>query len=165
MNIRRAMSSFFFFTNSNFYFEGFYLNMEMEKVNNLNFITTANGKFYAGMTYADAEKKKLAKRVLLTDFTDIDLNKNGKLSIDEIIKRRKKEIKNEYITAGIFALSALYDSISSHHSAASKLFWLALDLFIVITSLLKADNLKDGNRNFEQIKKTLKEKGQLDLLG
>ena len=138
--------------------------MEIKEISNLKFITTGNGKFYAGMTYAEAEEQGLAKRVLRTDFTDIDLDKNNKLSINEIIKKREKEIKGEYFGAGLIGFLGLCDFITISNSVKSKIFWLAVDLFIVIASILKAENLKKGNEDFEKIANSLKENGRMDLL-
>ena len=138
--------------------------MEISEINDLKFIRTGDGRFYAGMTQSNTEKKKTVKRPLGKSFSDIDLDKNGRLSIDEIIKRRKKEVKNEYTVAALVGGLGLCDVLFDINSPMIKLIWFALDVAIVIASLLNAENLKEGNKDFEEIAKLLKEKGKMDLL-
>lgn len=54
-------------------------------------ITTASKDFYAGMTLDEAKQKKLDKSIFSRDFSDIDKDKDGKLSDIEILQERKVE--------------------------------------------------------------------------
>lgn len=52
---------------------------------------TVSGKFYEGMKAANAEEKHILKMKAGTDFTDIDTDKNGVLSFEEIMEQRSSE--------------------------------------------------------------------------
>ena len=69
-------------------------------------ITTVSGKFYEGMTRAEAQKKGLAEKTFWQKmelisfhkksiFDDIDLNKNGVLEKNEILAERDVEAKRK----------------------------------------------------------------------
>ena len=56
-------------------------------------ITTISGKYYAGMTKAEAQRKDSYKKFVGMDFRDIDKNNDGVLSDAEICDARDKEVK------------------------------------------------------------------------
>lgn len=55
-------------------------------------ITTISGRFYAGMTKAQAQKNGTYQKTVGMDFRDIDTNKDGRLSDKEICDARDKEV-------------------------------------------------------------------------
>lgn len=54
--------------------------------------TTISGDYYKGMTSEEAKQKGIYKKIIGIDFCDIDKNKDGVLSSDEIYKVRNNEI-------------------------------------------------------------------------
>ena len=118
-------------------------------MNNFGLIQAPYGRFYAGMTLKEAKANGTDKSFWRRDFRNLDKNKDGILSVDEIMKERKRESNLEKITAGLFAAFGLFDFIKSK-PGAWKYFWIGVDAFIAGTSISRAHRIDKENRKIEQ---------------
>ena len=72
-------------------------------MNNMPLITDANNRFYAGMTLAEAKRDGTDKSWWRRDFHNLDKNRDGVLSVDEVMNERKRSSRNNKIAAVICA--------------------------------------------------------------
>jgi len=115
---------------------------------NSNLITTANGRFYAGMTANEAMQNGTYKMLLRRDFRKIDKNGDGALSTDEIIAERKRSATNNKGWAVGFGVTGLIDCINdAFHSWGQALIGL------VITCALVGLELREAKRTEEETKR------------
>ena len=116
---------------------------------NVSFITDPHGRFYAGMTLAEAQVNGTDRSFWRRDFYNLDTNCNGILSVEEVMNERKRSSKIDKWTAGIFGIVGMFDILSDRSSKG----WLALDLlldgYIIISSLINAHKTDKGTERME----------------
>ncbi len=101
------------------------------EITGISSISVHNKKFYAGQTKEEAINRGIYERTWRRDFTNIDTNDDGVLSVNEILKERKrvnKEDKTE-IALGT-ALIAIPDMLVHGISAAA--LWVPVTLGLIL---------------------------------
>lgn len=125
----------------------------------MNGITTASGKFYSGMTANIAKQQDVYKATFSRDFRDIDKNKDGILSAQEILQERKSEAGRKQfwglMNVGILAIDLLSVPLIKNKKnlfKADKIDFL-FDIpfaFFGITSIMSAQKIKKENKEIEK---------------
>ena len=118
-------------------------------MNNFGAIQAPYGRFYSGMTLREAKENGTDKSFWRRDFHNLDKNKDGVLSVNEIMKERKRESLIDKITAGVFTVLGAHDLINSRNSKW-KWFWLAIDGYIAVSSILRANRIDRENKEIEK---------------
>ena len=131
--------------------------------NNLSFVTDPHGKFYAGMTLKEAQSNGTDKSFLHRDFHNLDKNKDGVLSVEEVMNERKRSSKVDKWTAGIFGTLGVLDLFSNRSSKLWYALDLILDTYIVTTSLISAKRIDKGTERIENELKKREETSGLSL--
>lgn len=121
-------------------------------MNNIPLITNANNRYYAGMTLKEAKAKDLEKSFWHRDFHNIDKNKDGVLSVDEIMNERKRSSTINKIIAVTFAGLGTIDLISNikDGSKIGLLIDLALDTYIGYSAFNRAMKTDQKTKEYEQ---------------
>lgn len=125
----------------------------------MNTITTVSGKFYSGMNANTAKNQDIYKSKFSRDFCNIDKNKDGILSPEEILKERKLEAKRKefwgLVNIGFLTLDLLsvpFFKGKNKVLKADKLD-LLIDIplgFLGISSLLNSQKIKKENKEIEK---------------
>lgn len=118
--------------------------------NNVSFVVDPHGKFYAGMTLKEAQKNGTDKSFWHRDFHNLDKNKDGVLSVNEVMNERKRSSKIDKWTAGIFGTLGVLDLLSNRGSKLWYAVDLLLDAYIVATSLISANKIDIGTERIEE---------------
>lgn len=119
---------------------------------NSNLITNANGRFYAGMTLNEAKRNGTDKMLLRRDFGNIDKNRDGVLSVDEIIAERKRSASNNKGWAVGFGVTGLIDCINdAFHSWGLALVGLVITGALVGLELREAKRTEEGTKRIESL--------------
>ena len=113
-----------------------------------NYVADQSGRFYAGMTLEEAQLDGTDKSFWRRDFNNLDKDKDGVLSVDEIFKERDHAIYLHKIDAALFAIWGLFDLFTS--SKHKKLF-LFFDAIIILGDLLSIQNISDGNKRYKRM--------------
>ncbi len=125
----------------------------------MNTITTASGKFYSGMNANTAKKQDIYKSKFSRDFCNIDKNKDGILSPEEILKERKLEAKRKefwgLVNIGFLTLDLLSVSFFKGKNKVLKAdkLDLLIDIplgFLGISSLLNSQKIKKENKEIQK---------------
>ncbi len=119
-------------------------------MNNFSLITDASNRYYAGMTLDDARKLGIEKSFWRRDFHNIDKDKDGILSKEEIIKERRRSSKINKITAAAFAGLGIFEAITEK-SKKWLIVTLSLDAFIIASALAKALKIDDKTKKYEYL--------------
>lgn len=125
----------------------------------MNTITTVSGKFYSGMNVNTAKNQDIYKSKFSRDFCNIDKNKDGILSPEEILKERKLEAKRKefwgLVNIGFLTLDLLsvpFFKGKNKVLKADKLD-LLIDIplgFLGISSLLNSQKIKKENKEIQK---------------
>lgn len=125
----------------------------------MNTITTVSGKFYSGMNANTAKNQDIYKSKFSRDFCNIDKNKDGILSPEEILKERKLEAKRKefwgLVNIGFLTLDLLsvpFFKGKNKVLKADKLD-LLIDIplgFLGISSLLNSQKIKKENKEIQK---------------
>ena len=114
-------------------------------MNKVPLITDVSNRYYAGMTLSEAQKLGIDKSFWRRDFHNIDKNKDGTLSVDEIMKERKRSSTSDKVFAGIFAGWGIFDMFTEKSKG-----WLAAEL--AFSALLVYNCLSRASKNDKQTK-------------
>lgn len=118
------------------------------KYNNYNYITDPSGRFYAGMTLEQAKLDGTDKSFWRRDFSNLDKDANGVLSVEEIFKERNRAKTIYKVDAAVWGGFALWDSLTSSNH---KLGFFLLDAVVVIGDLISVLNISKGNKRYERM--------------
>ena len=119
-------------------------------MNDLSFVKDASGRFYAGMTIDEARKNGTDKSVWRRDFHNLDRNKDGILSVNEIMNERNRSSKlNKWGVCGI-GLLGLLDLLSNRDSKGWMLADLIIDGFLIISCARSAYKIDNGTKRIEE---------------
>lgn len=116
-------------------------------------LSVYGGRYYSGMTRTEAVQRGIDKRILGRDFIQIDRNKDGILSDEEILNERVTEkrragIEHSLITAGLALWTiADFNKEAFKKSKPFEVCMLALDISLIAIELL------NSIRNFVGLKK------------
>lgn len=113
-----------------------------------NYIYDCNRTYYAGMTAEQAKANGTYRSFWSRDFKNIDKNKDGVLSVNEIMKERKRTVRGNYIVSAIAAGFAVLD-ICTNKSKVWLAVGLAIDALLGITSFLGAKAIQKENKIYE----------------
>ena len=119
-------------------------------VNDLRFVTDPHGRFYAGMTLKEAQIDGTDKSFWHRDFHNLDKNKDGVLSVTEVMNERRRSSKIDKWVAGVCGMLGVADMFVDRGSKAMLAFDLLLDGFIVISSLVSAYKTDKGTERIEE---------------
>ena len=120
-------------------------------VQNFSNIKAPYGRFYAGMTLKEAQLNGTDKSFWRRDFHNLDKNKDGVLSVNEIMKERKRESNIEKITALIFGAFGIHDLMTFNKTPGVwKYLWLGLDALVTADSAMKAYKIDKKNQQIKQ---------------
>ena len=114
-------------------------------------IRTANGVFYSGMTLNDAKMIGRDKCVLRRDFSDVDKNKDGILSNEEILNERDKEVKRLRVDALVMGAFGAYDAMSlTKGFSLWNLVFAGLFTAFTVDSVVRSNKLAKANQELKQ---------------
>lgn len=116
-------------------------------------ISVHDNRFYAGMTIDEARKNGTDKSWWRRDFQNVDKDRNGRLSVDEIINERNNSSKCNKIAALLMVPLGIFDA-SLNLKDSSKLWLmidLAIDAFLIFACLNKAMKTDKQTQNYEEI--------------
>ncbi len=114
-------------------------------------IRTANGVFHSGMTINDAKMIGREKCFFRRDFSDVDKNKDGILSNDEILKERDNEVKRLRADALVMGAFGVYDAIGlTKHLSLWNLAFTGLFTAFTIDSIVRSNKLSKANDDLKQ---------------
>lgn len=119
-------------------------------MNNSILIQDPSNKFYAGMKLAEAKRNGTDKSFWSRDFSNIDTDGNGVLSVDEIMKERKKMAKRARNTGLFWGALAVADMIIPA-SRFGRMFDLIIDGALVFASFNKMNKINNKTKEYEQI--------------
>ena len=119
-------------------------------MNKIPLITDATNRFYAGMTLNEAKRLGVDKSFWKRDFHNVDKNKDGVLSVDEILKERKHSSNSDKIVAGIFASWWIFDAFTTK-SKGWLLAELAFAAFAIYNCLSRALRNDKKTKEIEKI--------------
>lgn len=121
-------------------------------MNNNILIKDPSNKFYAGMKLAEAKRNGTDKSFWSRDFSNIDTDMNGVLSVDEIMNERKKMAKRSRNTGIALSAIAVADMFMPQ-SRFGKFFDVLIDAAIAFTSFNQMRNVNIKTLEYEQILK------------
>ena len=121
-------------------------------MNNSILIHDPSNKFYAGMKLAEAKRNGTDKSFRSRDFSNIDTDGNGVLSVDEVMNERKKMAKRAR-NSGI-ALSAIaVADMFIPQSRFGKMIDLIIDCAIIFGAFNDMFKINNKTKEYEQILK------------
>ncbi len=113
-------------------------------------IKDTNNKYYAGMTLNDAKLLGIEKSFWHRDFHNIDKDKNGILSVEEIMAERKRSSNSDKVIAGIFAAWGVIDALTTK-SKGWLAAGLAFDALVIFNCLSRAKRNDKQTKEYERI--------------
>lgn len=119
-------------------------------MNNSPIIFDATNRYYAGMTLTEAKKLGIDKSFWRRDFHNIDKNRDGVLSTDEIMNERKRASKIDKVMAGIFAGWGIIDALTTK-SKGWLITSLAIDAFFIYNFLSRARKNDKQTKEYENM--------------
>ena len=119
-------------------------------MNNSPIIFDATNRYYAGMTLSEAKKLGIDKSFWRRDFHNIDKNKDEVLSVDEIMKERKRSSTSDKVIASIFAGWGLFDAFTEK-SKGWLIAELAFDALVIFNCLARASKNDKQTKEYEKI--------------
>jgi len=90
-------------------------------INSINSIKTSSGYLQAGMTRDEAKAQNKLDKWYRTDFNNIDVNRDGVLSINEIMTERKNAEKEAYLSSLGWPVLGLLIGILDNNEISSDL--------------------------------------------
>ena len=131
--------------------------------NDLSFVNVNKGKFYAGQTVQDARREGTEKMFLHRDFTEIDRNHDGVLSVDEIMRERKHQEKSALMSFLIAVpfIAFLDGYMKKFHTPDFLDF--TFDAFILMDPLIKLYTSRKGTKEIEKKLAQMKQEGKLSV--
>ena len=119
-------------------------------MNNSPIIFDATNRYYAGMTLTEAKKLGIDKSFWRRDFHNIDKNRDGVLSTDEIMNERKRASKIDKVMAGIFAGWGVVDAFTTK-SKGWLIAGLAIDAYLVFNCIARAIKNDKQTKEYENL--------------
>lgn len=119
-------------------------------MNNSILIQDPSNKFYAGMKLAEAKRNGTDKSFWSRDFSNIDTDGNGVLSVDEIMKERKKMAKRARNSGLCWSTLAITDMFIPQ-SRFGRVFDVLIDGALVFASFNKMNKINNKTKDYEQI--------------
>ena len=119
-------------------------------MNQIPKITDDSNKYYAGMTLNNAKLLGRDKSFWRRDFYNIDKNNDGVLSVDEIMKERKRSSRSDKVIAGIFAGWGILDAFTTK-SKGWLAAGLAFDALVIYNCLARARRNDKQTKEYEKI--------------
>ena len=119
-------------------------------MNNSILIQDPSNKFYAGMKLAEAKRNGTDKSFWSRDFSNIDTDGNGVLSVDEIMKERKKMVKRARNSGLCWSALAITDMFIPQ-SRFGRVFDVLIDGALVFASFNKMNKINNKTKDYEQI--------------
>lgn len=119
-------------------------------MNNSILIHDPSNKFYAGMKLAEAKRNGTDKSFWSRDFSNIDTDGNGVLSVDEIMKERKKMAKRARNSGLCWSALAITDMFIPQ-SRFGRVFDVLIDGALVFASFNKMNKINNKTKDYEQI--------------
>ncbi len=119
-------------------------------MNNSILIQDPSNKFYAGMKLAEAKRNGTDKSFWSRDFSNIDTDGNGVLSVDEIMKERKKMAKRARNSGLCWSALAITDMFIPQ-SRFGRVFDVLIDGALVFASFNKMNKINNKTKDYEQI--------------
>lgn len=119
-------------------------------VKNLSFVIDAHGRFYAGMTLKEAQNNGTDKSFWHRDFHNLDKNKDGVLSVSEVMNERKRSSNIDKFFTGLFGLWGLADIMTGSGSKTWRLLNILLDAYIVGSSAMSAYKTDKGTQRINK---------------
>lgn len=122
-------------------------------MNNSPIIFDATNRYYAGMTLTEAKKLGIDKSFWRRDFHNIDKNRDGVLSTDEIMNERKRASKIDKVMAGVFAGWGIFDIIDSIKSKSKGwlIAGLAINSYLVFNCISRAVKNDKHTKEYENM--------------
>lgn len=119
-------------------------------MNKIPLITDTSNKFYAGMTLREAQRLGVDKSFWRRDFHNIDKDKDEVLSVDEIMRERKRSSTSDKVIASIFAGWGLFDAFTEK-SKGWLIAELAFDALVIFNCLSRASKNDKQTKEYEKI--------------
>lgn len=124
-------------------------------MNNMPLITDENNRFFAGMTLQQAKMNGTDKSWWRRDFHNLDKDKNGILSVNEIMNEREYSSRNNKIgavlCAGLLALEILAVKGSKGWSMVDSLVDIVIESALTIGCISKAIKTDKQTKEYEEI--------------
>ena len=115
-------------------------------MSNVKTFVTHNNRFYEGMTLQEAKRLGRDKTWWRRDFNDIDTNKDGVLSAEEIFAERDK-IANRYKTFGYLSLAeTIFDALSR-----TGILSIFLDILLTCLIFNQSKKINQGTAEMKKI--------------
>lgn len=124
-------------------------------MSNIPLITDANNRFFAGMTLEQAKINGTDKSWWRRDFHNLDKDGNGVLSVDEVMKERKRTSVNNKIgavlCAGLLPLEIIGMKGSKGWSAIDSFVDIAIASVLTIGCIGKALKTDKKTKEYEEL--------------
>ena len=113
-------------------------------------ITNCNGRFWEGMTLKEAQLNGVDKCKFRRDFYNLDKNRDGILSVNEVMNERERDAKIEKFSAIGFGTIGLMDYFTGG-GKGKRAFWLGVDALCAVMSWYSYNKINNETQKYKEI--------------
>ena len=120
----------------------------------LTLIHNCNGRFHVGMTLEEAKARGVDKCTFRRDFRNLDKNRDGVLSVNEVMNERKRDANIDLLSAIGFGACAFLDNSKA---------WLLFDSFVTGANLFNYFAIKNQDKVYKKMIKNAEQNNRLNV--